>query len=74
MEHVFATVVSFLDELGYQRISLKSDKEPSVVARAHEISRRRQADNGLTTILEEIPILPGLSAHCLACTPRCFRS
>ena len=44
---VIATVGSFLDELRYRRVLLKSDHEPSVAALFHEISRRRQADQGL---------------------------
>ena len=46
IEPVIATVVSFLYEIGHQRIFLKSDHEPSVTGLTREISRRRQADNG----------------------------
>ena len=59
IEHVISTVVSFLDELGHQRVLMKSGNEPLVTALTHEVSRRQQADNGWTPIIEEIP--PGNS-------------
>ena len=55
IEHVISTVVSFLDELGHQRVLMKSGNEPFVTALTHEVSRRQQADNGWTPIIEEIP-------------------
>ena len=39
IEHVISTVVSFLYELGHQRVLLKSDTEPFVPALTHEVSR-----------------------------------
>ena len=54
-EHVIATVVSLLHELGHQRVSLKSDSEPSVTALTHEISQL-QVDHGCTTIIQENPL------------------
>ena len=55
VEDVISTVVRFLDELGHQRVLLKSDNEPSVTALTHEVSRRWHADNDRTTTIEEIP-------------------
>ena len=52
IERVLATIVSFLDDLGCQRILMKRDNEPCVTALTHENSRGRQADTGWTTILE----------------------
>ena len=78
IEHRISTGVSFLDELGHQRVLLKSDSEPAITSLIHEVSRRRQSDNGWTTIIEEIP--PGSSQvvgvveqgnHQLGC--QCFR-
>ena len=59
VEHVVSTIVNFLDELGYQSVLLKSDNELSVTTVTCEVSRRRQADDGWTTIIAEIP--PGNS-------------
>ena len=56
IEHVIASVGSFLDEHGYQRVLLKSDNGPSATALTHDISRRRQAANGLVTIIEHISL------------------
>ena len=56
VEHVVSTTVNFLDELGYQSVLLKSDKELSVTTFTYEVSRRRHSDDGRTTIIAEIPL------------------
>ena len=83
--HVVSTIVNFLVEFRYQRVLLESDNEPSVTtvthSLTHEVSRRRQAVDGWTTIIEEIP--PGNSQvvgvvergnHKLGCQCRALRS
>ena len=59
VEHAVSTTVNFLDELGYQSVLLKRDKELSVTTFTCEVSRRRHSDDGRTTTIAEIP--PGNS-------------